>query len=278
MRWEQALTSTPTWRAGIVTACAAVMVLGTLAGFGLLGTRVEESSGGAFAADATLVTPAGPAFSIWSLIYLGLLGYLVWQWRAGESRRAARIAWLAAASMVLNAAWLGVTQLGWLWLSVLVILTLAGVLGVLVRRLDESPPASPIEAVVVDGTFGVYLGWVSVASVANATAVLVAGGVNPGPVWSNVLAVAVLGVAALLGAWFAVRLGGRWAVAAAMAWALGWIAVGRLTGRPESLPAAAAAILAALAILAVTAVVRNRGPAPSGHRTPTNAPARSGRG
>ena len=41
MRWEQALTSTPTWRAGIVTACAAVMVLGTLAGFGLLGTRVE---------------------------------------------------------------------------------------------------------------------------------------------------------------------------------------------------------------------------------------------
>lgn len=267
MRWEQALTSTPTWRAGLVTACAVVMVLGTLAGFGLLGTRVEESSGGAFAADATLVTPAGPAFSLWSLIYLGLLGYVVWQWRAGASRRAARIAGPAAASMVLNALWLGVTQVGWLWPSVVVILALAVVLGVLVRRLGESRPASRVEAVVVDGTFGVYLGWVSVASVANVTAVLVAGGVDPGPAWSTVLAVAVLGVAALLGAWFAVRLGGRWAIAAAMAWALGWIAVGRLSGEPASLPAAAAAVLAGLAILAVTAVVRARGPAPSGQRS-----------
>ena len=266
MRWEQALTSTPTWRAGIVTACAAVMVLGTLAGIGLLGTRVEASSGGAFAADATLVTPAGPAFSIWSLIYLGLLGYVIWQWRAGESRRAARIAWPAAASMVLNALWLLMTQLGWLWLSVAVILALAAVLGVLVHRLGETPPKSPIEAVVVDGTFGVYLGWVSVASVANVTAVLVATGVDPGPVWSTVFAVVVLGVAALLGAWFAVRLGARWAIAAAMAWALGWIALGRLTGRPESALVAGAAIVAGLAILAVTATVR------------TATPARAGRG
>mgnify|MGYP003375461129 CR=1 FL=1 len=53
----------------------------------------------------------------------------------------------------------------------------------------------------------------------------------------------------------------------AMAWALGWIAVGRLSGEPASLPAAAAAVLAGLAILAVTAVVRARGPAPSGQRS-----------
>ncbi len=276
IRGEQALTSTPTRRAAAVTVCAAIMVLGTLAGFGLLGTRVEDSSGGAFAADATPVTPAGPAFSIWSLIYLGLLGYVVWQWRAGASRRAARIAWPAAASMLLNALWLGVTQVGWLWASVLVILVLALVLGVLVRRLSAIPPESPLEAVVVDGTFGVYLGWVSVASVANVTAVLVASGVDPGAVWATVLAVVVLGVAALLGAWFAVRLGGRWAVAAAMAWALAWVAIGRLTGRPDSLPVAVAAILAALAILAVTAVVRTRRSAPA-HRW-TAAPAGSGRG
>ena len=103
------MTSDPILRASLVTASAVVMVIGTLAGFGLLGTRVEESSGGALSSQATLVAPATTAFSIWSLIYLGLLGYLVWQWRAGASRRAARIAWLAAASMVLNAAWLGVT-------------------------------------------------------------------------------------------------------------------------------------------------------------------------
>ncbi|MCW5952053.1 MAG: hypothetical protein KIT69_07330, partial [Propionibacteriaceae bacterium] len=173
------MTSKQVRRPLVVTVSALVMVIGTLAGFGLLGTRVEESSGGAFAADATLLTPATPAFSLWSLIYAGLLGYVIWQWRALDSPRAPRIAWLAAASMLLNALWLGVTQIGWLWPSVVVILALALVLGVLVRRLGEGPPASRIEAVVVDGTFGVYLGWVSVASVANITAVLVAAGLDP---------------------------------------------------------------------------------------------------
>nr|WP_231980671.1 TspO/MBR family protein [Tessaracoccus coleopterorum] len=154
-----------------------------MAGFGLLGTRVEDSSGGAFSADATLVTPAGPAFSIWSLIYLGLAAYVIWQWRARSSARAARIAWLAAVSMILNALWLGVTQVGWLWPSVVVILTLAIVLGILLHRLGETPAGSRVEAVVVDGTFGVYLGWVAVASVANVTTVLVASGVARATPW-----------------------------------------------------------------------------------------------
>ena len=287
------MTSRQIWRPLAVTVAAVVMVIGTLAGFGLLGTRVEESSGGAFAADATLLTPATPAFSIWSLIYVGLLGYVIWQWRALGNPRATRIAWPAAASMLLNALWLGVTQLGWLWPSVAVILSLALVLGVLVQRLGEDPPRSRIEAVVVDGTFGVYLGWVSVASVATITAVLVAAGgggraprggrggggpptpggggaagAPPGAPWADVLAVVVLAVAALLGTGYAIRLGGRWATAAAMVWALAWIAVGRLAGPLYSTATGVAAILAGVAVLAATAVLRRT--------DPVRSPARSG--
>jgi len=165
---------------------------------------------------------------------------------------------LAALSMLLNAAWLGVTQVGLLWLSVVVILTLAVVLGLLVQRLGQSPPASRVEAVVVDGTFGVYLGWVSVATVANITAVLVDAGVDPGGIWSEALAVLVLAVAALLGAVYAFRLDGRWAIAAAMTWAVGWIAAGRLGGPLYSTATAVAAIAAGIAILAATAYARSR--------------------
>ncbi|MEA4944023.1 MAG: tryptophan-rich sensory protein [Propionicimonas sp.] len=250
------MTSRQVWRPLAVTGSAVVMVVGTLAGFGLIGTRVEESVGGAFATDATLITPASTAFSIWSLIYVGLLAYVIWQWRALGSQRAALIAWPAAVSMLLNALWLGVTQIGWLWPSVLVILVLALVLGVLVRRLAERPPTSRLEALVVDGTFGVYLGWVSVASVANITAVLVDAGVDPGAPWAQVFAVVVLAVAALLGVVYALRLGARWAIAAAMTWALAWIAVGRLAGPLYSTPTAVAAILAAVTILTATAVAR----------------------
>ncbi|WP_159081317.1 hypothetical protein [Nocardioides sediminis] len=52
----------------VVTLAEVFCVLGTLVGTGVIGTRVEESSGGALAADATLLAPLGPAFSIWSVV------------------------------------------------------------------------------------------------------------------------------------------------------------------------------------------------------------------
>lgn len=235
-----------------VTLAEVFCVVGTLVGVGVIGTRVEESSGGALAADATLVAPAGPAFSIWTPIYLGLLGYTVWQWlpqQAAEPRHRA-IGWLVAASMVLNAGWLLVTQQSWLWVSVIVILGLAGVLGLLVRRLQENPTYGHAETVLVDGTFGLYLGWVAVASVANVTTTLIESGVDPQGLVAEVLAVVVLAVGAGLGVLFAARLGARWAVAAAMAWGLAWVAVGRLTDAPSSVLVGVAALVAAAVVLA----------------------------
>ena len=242
-----------------VTAAEVFCVLGTLVGIGVLGTRVEESSGGALSAEATRIAPAGPAFSIWSVIYLGLLAYTVWQWlpSAATSRRTRSTGWLAALSMVLNAGWLLVTQRGWIWVSVVVILALAVTLGLLVRRLATAPVTGWLERVVVDGTFGLYLGWVAVATCANVTAALVSSGVDPGAAVSDVLAVVVLAVAAALGVLFARTLGGRYAVALAMAWGLGWIVVGRLSGAPLSGVTADAAAVAALVVL--TAPLWRRG-------------------
>ncbi len=243
-----------------VTLAEVFCVVGTLVGVGVIGTRVEESSGGALAADATLVAPAGPAFSIWTPIYLGLLGYTVWQWlpqQAVEPRHRA-IGWLVAVSMVLNAGWLLVTQQGWLWASVLVIVGLALTLGLLVRRLQEHPSYGHAETVLVDGTFGLYLGWVSVATVANITTTLIESGIDPGGIVAEVLAVLVLAVAAGLGVLFAVRLGGRWAVALAMAWGLGWIGFGRLADEPASVLVGLAALVAAAVVLWAPTRVRSR--------------------
>ncbi|WP_392543441.1 TspO/MBR family protein [Oryzobacter telluris] len=235
-----------------VTLAEVFCVVGTLVGVGVLGTRVEESSGGALAADATLLAPAGPAFLVWTPIYLGLAAYTVWQWLPEQTtdRRHRAIGWLVAASMVLNALWLLVTQQGWIWVSVGVIAALAGVLGLLVRRLTENPSYGSVEAVVVDGTFGLYLGWVAVAACANVTAAFVSSGVDPGPAVAQGLAVVVLVVAAVLSRVFAERLGGRWAVAVAMAWGLAWIAYGRVADEPRSVVVGLAALVAALVVLA----------------------------
>ena len=256
------LTTADQVRRVAVIAAEVFCVVGTLFGIGVIGTRVEESSGGALAATATLVAPAGPAFSIWTPIYVGLLAYAVWQALPVNAVRARvrSTGWLAAASMVLNAAWLLVTQQGWIWASVVVILALAVVLGELLRRRTRRPAAGVVDRVVVDGTFGLYLGWVAVATCANVTAALVASDVRPSDAVSDTLAVVVLLVAAALGVLLARTLGGRWAVAVAMAWGLGWIAVGRTSGSPQSLVVALFAAVAALIVLAVVPWARQRSP------------------
>jgi hypothetical protein len=263
------LTSVDRARRATVVAAEIFCVVGTLVGIGVLGTRVAESSGGALAATATLIAPAGPAFSIWTPIYVGLLAYAVWQALPANTvrGRVRSTGWLAAVSMVLNAAWLLVTQQDWIWVSVVVIVALALTLGVLLNRLTREPAGSRAEQVVLDGTFGLYLGWVSVATCANVTAALVDSGVDLGDVGNQLAAVGVIAVAAVLGVVLARRLGGRWAVAGAMAWGLAWIAVGRLSSEPGSVATGVAAVVAAAVV--VVAAQRwhpRRAPAPEGSR------------
>lgn len=255
-----------------VTLAEIFCVVGTLIGVGVLGTRVQDSSGGALSAEATRIAPAGPAFSIWSVVYLGLLAYTVWQWfpRNATSERTRSTGRLAAASMVLNAAWLLVTQQGWIWVSVIVIVALALVLGILVRRLTSVRATGSLERIVVDGTFGLYLGWVAVATCANVTAAFVSAGVRPSDTVSDLLAVVVLAVAAGLGLVLAARLGGRYAVAVAMAWGLAWIAIGRVSSTPTSTITAIAAAVAAVAVV-LAAVLRRRVDSASG--APAVSPA-----
>ncbi|OFE19055.1 hypothetical protein BA895_01285 [Humibacillus sp. DSM 29435] len=255
------LTRTDQVRRIVVVLAEIFCVIGTLVGVGVLGTDVSQTSGGALSADATLIAPATTAFSIWTPIYIGLLAYTVWQFlpKNATTERVRSTGWLAAVSMVLNATWLLVTQQGWIWVSVVVILALALTLGLLVQRLCRERAAGTFEKIVVDGTFGLYLGWVAVAACANVTAAFVDGDVDLGSAGNQVAAVVVVLVAAALGVVFAARFGGRWAVAAAMAWGLSWIAVGRLTDEPKSTATAVAAVAAAVIVLAAAGRLRRDG-------------------
>lgn len=242
-----------------VTLAEIFCIVGTLVGTGAIGTRVAESSGGALAADATLLAPAGPAFSIWSVVYAGLAAYTVWQWLPGRAtdERARATGWLAAASMVLNATWLLVTQAGWVWVSVAVILALLATLVALVARLASRPASGLVDRIVVDGTFGLYLGWVGVATCANIAAAL-ALDVSVGRGVAEAGAVAAIVAVLAGGAWLARTYGGRWPVALASAWGLAWIAVGRLGDSPESVVTAVAALAGALGMVLLVATSRGR--------------------
>jgi hypothetical protein len=237
-----------------VTLSALICVVGTLYGLGILGTAVQNSSGGRLSANATLIAPAGPAFSIWSVIYIGLAAFVIWQWTPANaaSPRARAVGWLAAASMLLNAGWLLVTQLGWLLASVAVIVALLSILLVLNRRLAARSPVSTVEKVVVDGTFGLYLGWVSVATFANIAAIVTDNTAAPPSGLAQAAAAATLLIVSVVGVLLTRLLGGNAAVAAAMVWGLGWISIGRTTDEPRSLVTAIAAIAAGGIVAAAT--------------------------
>ena len=244
-----------------VTVAEVLCVIGTLAGVGVFGgAQVAQAEGGALSADSTLIAPATQAFSIWSVIYVGLAVYTIWQWLPTQrtAPRHRRIGWWVAASMVLNAAWLLVVQAGWLWLSVVVILALVVVLGVAGRLVAVTPGTGRADTLITDGTIGLYLGWVSVAVCANIAAVLVDAGVQPAQPASELIAVAVLLVAGGIGLLLAQRTAGNIAIGAAMAWGIGWIAVARLTDEPASTITGVAAVVVAGVVAVATILVRLR--------------------
>jgi hypothetical protein len=249
----------------IVAATAVAAIVGALIGSGVFGgTPIADAAGGALSADATLIAPAGPAFSIWSVIYLGLVAYAVWQFFPGQGGRAVhrRIGYWLAASLALNAAWIGSVQAGLLGLSVVVIVALLVVLCiafVILRRTPDdgtSGAQAVADVVVIDGTIGLYLGWVTIATAANITAWLTAIGFTGSGIPADVWGIAVVAVAGLIGVGTAVWSGGRLAPAVALAWGLAWIAVARATASPESSAVAVAAVVTVVAVLACAVIVR----------------------
>jgi hypothetical protein len=117
-----------------------------------------------------LFVPAGYVFAIWGVIYLGWIAFIIFQFQASqkESARLRRLDYLFAISNIANAAWLFCWHYNWFGLSVLVMLTLLGLLIASYLRLDVNRSSvTPVEYWSVDVVFSVYLGWITVATVAN---------------------------------------------------------------------------------------------------------------
>lgn len=116
--------------------------------------------------------PAGYVFAIWGVIYLGWIAFAVYQALPAQagSARLQRLGYWFALSGLLNAAWLFCWHYNRFGLSVLVMLALLGTVIVSYLRLDiGGVKRAGIERWLVDLPFGIYLGWISVATIANFT-------------------------------------------------------------------------------------------------------------
>ena len=146
--------------------------------------------------------PAGYVFAIWGVIYIGWIAFAVYQALPGqkESPRLRKLGYLFALSGLLNAAWLFCWHYNQFALSVLVMLGLLGLLIASYLRLDVGrTPVGTAEKWSVDVPFSTYLGWISVATIANVTSWLYFVNWNGFGIAPEVWAVIMLIVATVVG-------------------------------------------------------------------------------
>lgn len=121
-------------------------------------------------------TPSGYAFSIWGLIYLLLAAFAIYQAQGISGKREVpavveKIGWLFVVSCVANSAWV----LAWLYdftgLSVLIMIILLCSLWMIIVRTRMEMDLIPIKKIALTWwPFAIYLGWISVALIANVAA------------------------------------------------------------------------------------------------------------
>jgi hypothetical protein len=118
--------------------------------------------------------PAGYVFAIWGLIYLGLLAFGIYQALPAQSPKGnphlQRIGFWFALGCVANAVWILLWHYEFFVLTVPVMLVLLISLIVIYLRLGIGRSrVSSAERWLVHVPFSIYLGWITVATVANVT-------------------------------------------------------------------------------------------------------------
>lgn len=170
--------------------------------------------------------PAGYVFSIWGLIYIGLIALAVFQALPAqrENPRLRATGWWISLGSLANLVWIFLWHYEQFPLTLAVMLILLGSLILVYLRLGIGRvQVSSMEEFAVRLPVRIYLGWITVATVANVTAVLDylkwdGFGISP-EVWM----ILVLGAVLLIGALMNFTRGDI-AYAAVLLWALAGIA------------------------------------------------------
>lgn len=126
-----------------------------------------------------LFAPAGLTFAIWGVIYLLLAGYTLYQLGAFRSDTSAmrtellsRTGVLFSISSIANTAWIFAWHYYMLTLSMLLMIVILVCL-ILINQTMKNQGFSQREYFFIRLPFSVYFGWITVATIANATVLLV---------------------------------------------------------------------------------------------------------
>ncbi len=144
-----------------------------------------------------LFAPAGYTFAIWGVIYLMLLVYSIYQSGIFKSNNMRineelldRIGIFFAISSILNTVWIFAWHYNVIWLSMVLIITILVNLIAINEEIRKNDLTFK-EKLLIKVPFGVYFGWVTVATIANVTTFLVSIGWRgfglPEAIWTIII-------------------------------------------------------------------------------------------
>lgn len=197
------------WRTALVVTFVVTMIVNGLAG----STTLLGNATTATISDSVpnLFAPAGFTFAIWGVIYLLLIGFILYTYGMGRPKKSAldhedrtMLVKVLTYNLIVNTLWMFMWQYRIFWFSVSLIVA---ILMFLAWALDilRDKQLTRMEYVLVKLPFSIYFGWITVAVVANVTTWLADLGWRGEPWTQGVLMVFVLIVAAVIGLVTAVR-------------------------------------------------------------------------
>lgn len=151
--------------------------------------------------------PAGFTFSIWGVIYLLLIVFIIYQLRNWWTKQEVDMGFVQKIgpwffiSCLANASWILAWHYLQVTLSLLIMLIILGSLILIYLRLGigESSAHPPANKWAVRLPFSIYLGWITVATIANVTTILVDNGWQGGPLSPVNWAATMIVIAGLIG-------------------------------------------------------------------------------
>jgi hypothetical protein len=185
-------------RIGNIVAFIITLIINGLSNTTLIGGRTTAEVSALY---PTLITPAGYVFSIWGIIYVLLAIFLVYQIlpRNRDKQFHKQISFLFILSCIFNISWLFLWQNLLLTYSTILIAGLLLSLMAIYLRLNIGKSDVPLmERLAVQLPFSVYLGWVTIATIANVAVALVSVGWDGFGLSLETWAVLVLAIALII--------------------------------------------------------------------------------
>ncbi len=241
-------------RFGNIVAYIITLIINGLSNTTLIGGRTTAEVSALY---PTLITPAGYVFSIWGVIYILLAVFLVYQALPSNKDKPfhTQISFLFILTCVFNVAWLFLWQNVYISYSVILIIGFLLSLMAIYLRLNIGKSDVPLkERLAVHLPFSVYLGWLTIATIANISIALVAGNWDGFGISLETWAVLILAIALILDL---IVIATRRDIGYSLVfiWALAGIAVNQTNGN-VILTAEIAIVIIVIALIATLAIQR----------------------